>query len=350
MDGYKKDMPNGLAVSVDWLGYTIKDMTVDAVVAFMGFKIQEFSNTGHGANGYRQCLKCHGEEITVLFDGTEEMGVHVNVTGSAVSSAMEHFSSTMRINTPFGVGYNIDIDSTFLREYLKAIRCHGQLTRLDIAVDDFGSNYYAVKDVVEVMEDRRAITLFRKWRNVSARTTSGEYEGHTLYLGNRQSEIFMRVYDKKAEQNVKLKSLNKPLIVQEWVRWELELKKDRANQFASLLIAGQEIGEVCIGVLTRYFRIIELDDCNRSRCSTDALWESFCDGILKRKLTVNKEERTLEKARDWLYRQVAPTLASVVLADGGTIDFVQRLLEVGEERIDYHMQQLIQYELSHATS
>ena len=56
MEGYRLDMPNGLTVSVDWLGYTVKDMTVDAVVDFMGFTIQEFSNTGHGANGYRQCL------------------------------------------------------------------------------------------------------------------------------------------------------------------------------------------------------------------------------------------------------------------------------------------------------
>ena len=350
MKFHTKDMPNGLTVSVDWLGYTLMDMTAESVIEFMGFTMKEFLNTGRGANGYRQCLKCHGEEITVLFDGTEEMGVHVNVTGSSISAAMEHFSNTLKIDTPFGVGYNIDFDSNFLREYLQAILNHGQITRLDIAVDDFGARYYSVQDVVEVMEDRRVITLFRKWRNVSARTTAGEYEGHTLYLGNRQSEIFMRVYDKKAEQNVKLKSLKKDLIQQEWVRWELELKKSRANQFARLLISGQELGEVCIGVLTRYFRIIELDDCNRSRCSTDSTWDSFCDGIAKRKLTVMKEERTLDKARDWLYRQVAPTLASVVLADGGTIDFVQRLLEVGEERIDYHMQQLIQYELTHTTS
>ena len=349
MEGYRLDMPNGLTVSVDWLGYTVKDMTVDAVVDFMGFTIQEFSNTGHGANGYRQCLKCQGEEITILFDGTEDMGVHVNVTGSSISCAMEHFARTMQIETPFGIGYNIDISSTFLREYLGAILMHGQLTRLDVAVDDFGARYYTVQDVVEVMEDRRAVTLFRKWRNVSARTTSGEYEGHTLYLGNRVSEIFLRVYDKRAEQNTKLKSQGKPLIDREWVRWELELKKDRANQFARLIISGHEIGSVCIGVLSRYIRIINLDDCNRSRCTTDTHWQDFIDGIDSCKLTVKKEERTLEKARDLLMRQVSPTLATVVMADGGTLDFIEKLLQSGEVRMDHHMRQLVQQAFAQAS-
>lgn len=345
MHGFKREMPNGLAVSLDWLGYTIKDMSLSSVIEFMGFTINEFSNTGHGANGYRQSLKLQGQEITVLFDGREDMGIHVNITGSAISCAIERFAKTMSINTPFGIGYNIDISSNYLAEYLKAIQEHGQLTRMDISVDDFGARYFSVKDVVEILEEQRCLTLFRKWRNVSARTTAGEYEGHTVYLGNRQSDIFMRIYDKKAEQNVKRRSLKQELITKDWVRWELELKKGRANNFAQLLVSGCELGAVCMGVLSRYFRVIEFTDSNKSRCATDSVWQRFIDGIAQRKLTVEKPEQTLEKSRNWLLRQVAPTFASVVIAEGGTTDFVHRLLETGEERINTHMQQLIKQEL-----
>lgn len=52
-----------------------------------------------------------------------------------------------------------------------------------------------------------------------------------------------------------------------WVRWEIELKNERANIAADFLIRKKQLGEIIMEILNNYVRVIVHDDSNRSRCS-----------------------------------------------------------------------------------
>lgn len=65
-------------------------------------------------------------------------------------------------------------------------------------------------------------TPARKVTIIQQRETGGQVTGETVYVGTRQSERLLRVYDKGAERELKI----------DWIRAEIELKGDRAKQFA----------------------------------------------------------------------------------------------------------------------
>ncbi|MBT9812909.1 replication initiation factor domain-containing protein, partial [Enterocloster citroniae] len=149
----------------------------------------------------------------------------------------------------------------------------------------------------------------------------------------RTSDIFLRVYDKQLERNRKL-SVSGTHIDNPWVRWELELKNDRAVSVSKMLTSGIPLGVVAVGVLGHYMRMIELDDINRSRCTTYPVWVDFMDGISSLKITVPKYEKTMDEKKTWIKRQVMPTLAAVILSDGGSLEFVEDNLENGLNRMN----------------
>ncbi len=109
----------------------------------------------------------------------------------------------------------------------------------------------------------------------------------------------MRVYDKQLERNRKL-SATGTHIDNPWVRWELELKNDRAVSVSKMLTSGIPLGAVAVGVLGHYMRMIELDDINRSRCSTYPVWADFMDGVSSLKITVPKYEKTMDEKKTWI--------------------------------------------------
>ena len=165
--------------------------------------------------------------------------------------------------------------------------------------------------------------------------------GYTIYLGSRTSSIMLRVYDKQLEQNKKLEKLSEPLIDYPWVRWELELKAERAQQAVNALIDGMSINEVAIGVLSNYFRIIVPDASRTERCTIDPVWEAFTSDILKLALYQAPEPKTIDDTKNWLERQVAASLASVVIADGGDSAFIHYLLKTGSMRLSNHHRDMI---------
>lgn len=90
--------------------------------------------------------------------------------------------------------------------------------------------------------------------------------------------------------------------------------------------------------------MIQLDKSNRTRCSLDERWASFIDGISPLRLSVPEREKTLDDKRVWIERQVAPTLAALILKDGGSMDFLEHCLHIGIPRIKKSLYQLIERE------
>lgn len=342
--GDSTNISEGVRVSVDWISFTVFDIhSVEELVSTLGYSMTNFTLMPKGGNGYKSMIKAQGYPLCILYDGNEDMGMHVSISGSAISDALKHFADSLKVSTPFegdAIAVN-DLTNTIMLEFLGAIRHMGQLSRIDLAVDDIGGAYYSTADLVSILEGKECVSKFRNWKNLCEKTLAGECTGHTVYLGSRSSNIMLRVYDKKLEQNKKLKSQDKPLIDHDWVRWELECKDERANRVADLLIDGKNLGHIVTSILNNYFRVINLDNNNRSRCSTTDTWMQFLQTVDRLGLYIISEARTLKDKRQWIIRQVLPTLTGVIIADGGCFDIITDNIDISIDRMSQDMVNIV---------
>lgn len=342
IQGNKFIQSNGLYVSLDWASFTLMQYSdVYDVVDFLGFDARDFKEIGIGGNGYRNRLEHFTvDSIKIYFDGANDnMGIHVDVSGNAISTLLEAYCTT---RVPFGKGRQVDkfesdlspqLYSETLTQLFNDILEIGHFTRIDLAIDDFGSNYYSTIDLIKKRNSKSIVSKWREIRNLEKDTLALERTGHTVYFGSKESEIMLRVYDKQLEQNLGLSPEDEKYIKTLWTRWELQLRGERANQAAKLLASGINIGSVTIGILSHYFRIIQHDDCNRSRCSNELKWDLFVNEIEKLSLTVRKCERTLEIKEQTLEHQYGGRIAMLVMAHGGDISFLQDMAHRNVGRI-----------------
>ncbi|MCC8024724.1 MAG: replication initiation factor domain-containing protein [Clostridium sp.] len=343
--GIEDIQANGLKVCIDWLSWTLSEpCNLETAVQLMGYAMADFQLLPQGRNGYRSQLRHSVYPISIQYDGQEGMGIHVDVSGSAIQDLVEHYKKSHSVSTPFGeMAYDASsFDSTLFSDMLKHILSLGHITRLDLAVDDIGANYYTLNSLDEKLSNKLYVSKFRKWNKLVEYENGRDILGYTIYMGSRTSSIMLRVYDKQLEQNKKLEKTSKTLINYPWVRWELELKDERSQQAVEALIQGKSINEVTIGILSNYLRIICPDASRNDRCSVDPVWDSFIGNILKLALYQVPQPKTINDTKNWLERQVASSLAAVVIADGGDSAFIHYLLKSGSMRLSNHHRDMIE--------
>lgn len=344
MYGNSDCLHNSLTVSIDWIAFTSTVIpTPEEMAAFLGYSIGDFVLLPKGAQGYRKMHRLNGFPVTILSDGTPEMGLHVMITGSAIADVLGHFKRTLEDYVPFTKDRVLglaDFDNTVMIEFLQQVKRIGWLTRFDLAVDDHGAQYFSVEDIRAFLDRQEVVSKFRKFRDVYESALTNESTGHTVYLGSRQSEVMMRIYDKQLEQNQKA-AAEEDKIQEKWVRWEMELKNFRANLAADFLIERKELGMVIMEIFNNYVRLIVLDDSNRSRCSSHPLWEKFVGAVGKLRLFVEGARKSIRDKKHWLIRQCLPTIAGVIIADGGSFDIITQHFDDAVVRMSGHLRQLV---------
>lgn len=343
MNGENELLTNGLMISVDWLSWTFKDdMTVEDVVRFMGFDSASFHLLPKGANGYRSQLRHTALPVSILYDGGDDMGIHVDVSGSAIGELVKHYQRANMVVTPFGTSAYVtsSFDYTVFTDMLDKILRAGQVTRLDLAIDDMGANYFSLDDLHGIFSQKHYVSKFRSWREIIEYDNQSYKTGHTIYLGSRTSAIMLRIYDKQLEQINKNPEL--AFALPHWVRWEIELKAERALLASQTMISGIPLGGVAVGVLSHYLRIICPDNARIDRSTVSPKWMDFINGISGISLYNPAKPKTVEDKRHWLMKQVSNTLAIVVSADGGDIDIVHRMLDSGRSRLTEYQEELIE--------
>ena len=342
MYGSSERLDNSLKVSIDWIAFTSTIITeVSEMISFLGYKNDDFLPLPKGANGYKKMHRLESAPVTILSDGNEDMGIHVVISGTAVPDLLEHFKASIIGGTPFG-GDAVclsDFDNSIMVEFLQQVRRLGWLTRFDLAVDDLGAQYFTLDDVKGFLNRQEVVSKFRVYKDVLESTFANEKTGHTIYFGSRQSEVMLRVYDKQLEQNQK--AADGEELLDPWVRWEIELKNDRANIAADFLVQRKQLGEVIMEILNNYVRVIVPDDSNRSRCSSHPLWEKFVNMVGKLRLYVETAQKTIEDKKRWLIRQCLPTIAGVIIADGGSFDIITRHFDDAVSRMSADMRHLV---------
>ncbi len=338
-------LQNGLRVSIDWLAFTTLEYKDPYVVVHnkLGFDIDRFTVLKHGGLGYKSAIKLRDFPLTVYFDGNENMGVHVVISGSAITEALSVFKNSLLTPCPFGEYYDKDFSISFLSTWLSMIQAFAKFSRIDLAIDDIGARFFTLDSLESIL---RSGCFTSKWR--SKQFIDGSFNdadstriGHTIYFGKRVSSCFLRIYDKMLEQKyVHSIDTDTP-----WVRWELELKEDRASQAVCQLINKDNLGSVCIGVLANYLRLIEDDNANKSRCSINPVWQKFIDGVSSLSLYVASPPKPIDASKKWLIKAVSRSLAKVVVAEQGDTAIVEQMLDYGSSRLkpcDYDL--IMQYQ------
>lgn len=338
-----------MTISVDWMSFTVLDPAFDVnkVIAFLGFDVSYFHDTGHGAMGYTSLLKLSDYNVSVLSGGREDMGIHVTISGSAVAHVLQMFwNSQFVYDNPFNdekVADWADVCMDALRMFCLRVSEIGKFTRIDLALDDH-KVHFTPSDIRSYIESGQMVSKFRSGRREEGFSLSSDVSmGDTLYLGSRQSEVMLRIYDKALEQAVKHPDQEPS---GPWIRWEFQFSKDRAATLASEIVKSDCIGMLFFKILNNYVRLIELTDQNRSRCPMLSAWAAFVACMDKISLFCPPVEKTLDDKRNWIISQVLPTLTGIIIADGGAFDIITRYWDHSVDRMSESMLDLVWKEFS----
>ena len=213
-----------VSITIDWLSFTLKDP--DKAAAFYeryrGVEEPGLSD-GDGIdkpkcpalfagevpctprNGYTHGYESPMGVTRFVNPSRPEMGTHYELSGSVLRTLFEQEIF------PFELLHNV-------------IEFGAKVTRLDLAKDavnqkvNLGSIWWAIKN-------GRTTGRARDWERIQ-----GEDGGCTINIGSRQSDKFVRVYDKGVESKTGA----------DWKRMEIELKHDTAKTIARVLAANPQ--------------------------------------------------------------------------------------------------------------
>lgn len=230
-------------ILVDWLTFSSKVDSIETAQQLLGLTEVSWQQMERGRNGYRQRIMF--DNISILYDGADGMGICVDMTGSGCR-AFESFSSRS-----WDALFQDIMDDDY------------NISRLDMAYDDH-TGVLDIDVLQDDTDDHHYVSAFRKWKV--------EYgsEGVTIYHGSQKSDMLIRIYDKAAEQG---------LDGAHWVRVELQMRNVIASGFVAGAIS-RPIGEQFRGVLHNYLRyVVPTADTNMSRWPMTAYWEELLESV-----------------------------------------------------------------------
>jgi hypothetical protein len=179
--------------------YTIGDVGEIMSPAYPGFKVDEpIKPYPHYQEAYR--LKCGA---VVNMSDSEMQGARIDLSGEVLSNLRK-------------TGWH---DDMLIRELAQSKRKR-RTTRADYCFDVHGAG--SVRHTVNHWMAGKAKTTFKNapkgWLDYGTR------RGQTIYFGSKESDKFIRVYDKGTEMG---------LLNEAWLRVELQTRKEQAQALVS---------------------------------------------------------------------------------------------------------------------
>lgn len=304
----------GFCLGIDYLRFTVKGVPLDEVFQQLG---GEFVKSEKGFQGYPVSYIGSGDTGGTAMVGTgaprNPKEIHANVPGGFLS------------------GWSYER----LQGLARWVRAKGgHFTRLDNALDD-RKGVVTVAQVQRALEKGRAVTHFREMMRLLKRglERKKDRQGDTVNIGSRQSQTFVRVYDKALEQQSKGKEVEGP-----WVRWEMELKEERADKCGQALASldAEEYRRFVVGVLRSAvdFRATdwEADPMVRYRARPLRWWVQLTEGFAKARLVIEKAVRKIEEVKAWVCEALAPMLAVIVCAPTAGQTWLEHVIATGADR------------------
>lgn len=214
------------------------------------------------------------------------------------------------------------------------------VTRWDIACDD-RSGLLNVETMINSLFNKGLRSHCEK-RKIHIDLNGEDIAGSTIYIGSKKSDFFIRIYDKAKETYDPVRQpelYNSP-----WVRVELVLKKQYAQNALDQMENRDDLGLFVAEMINGHMAFIERDDSNISRCSLISWWSEFLECLESVKIWSKGEiKHSFDKSLEWVRKQYGPVLA--MLYKGlGSLRFYSEIIYDGKDRMtDRHNSLLSDY-------
>ena len=282
-------------IIIDYLTFTSKIDSIDTIKELLGFTDIPFQVLeGKGRYFYKDRLCFDG--INIYYHGLKEnMGICVELSGKGCRNFEQ-------------------LGSADYMELFNIIACNSDdynVTRLDIAYDDFDG----VLDFETLVEDiacENYVTRFREFKVERVYSKIEEKRSICIYCGSKQSETLFRIYDKRSEQ--------KRFDLEHWLRFEIQLRAERASCFLNLLVSGNDLNVLFVKVINNYIRfIVKSDtDSNVSRAKMADYWINFIEIFDKVSLFVPDVDYTETRLERFVMKQASGAVVAFIALNGFT--------------------------------
>jgi len=259
-----------LSITLDGISFTMKETTDEAETWLSLYASDKESVQAKPVQNYTAAYRTRDDVLCCWHSTRTEMGYHYVFGGTALRNIWECYGVQQK---------------DFIAQ---VVHIGGRISLLDLAKDSQG---------VEIDLNK----IYKKANDGdyigTARTTEQRLSkngGNTVYIGSRQSEKFIRIYNKSAETG----QLSQEL----WIRFEIETKGMVARALAKTLASTENWSGA--------FDYIARSMFNPKKCKDyDALFEQ---GVLP--IGLPKLERTSDREK-WISEQVTPAIVKHYLSN-----------------------------------
>ena len=315
-------------LQIDWVRFSFQVVTFPAVVALLDVSLVA-SDWVEGQRYRRGFFTVPCEGVLVAADS---IPLGLSVDG-------ERFTVDFSGNG-LGVFFNKSSWASISNLFEWALAQPGAaVNRLDIAFDCFNGLLSIPNMDAMLRAGDRVNTRWRKASLVGSYEIGGQSTGETLYIGNRESGSFARVYDKRAQELSR--AADDSSLPLSWIRLELELKDKRAFAVASKALGLGFHPCVFTGFLRACVDFLENVDSNKQRAQPVKWWKTFLNGVEKMPVKVPRPVASIERTQEWVNHSVAPSLALLMEHKGGDMKWLHAVLADGQNKITVEKRELL---------
>ena len=276
---------------IDYLTFSSKCDSVKSIIDFLGFSEIPFSEL-NGRYFYKKRLSYEG--INIYYEGMDEnMGICVELSGKGCRNFEK-----------LGTG-----DYNELFSYI-ANNQELNITRIDIAYDDY-DGLLDFDTIENDIKNYNYVSRFKVFKIEKEYSKIIEKRSFCIYCGSKnQSDTLFRIYDKRAEQM--------RFELDHWVRFEMQLRNERADCFLNVLVAGSDLGQLFAGVINNYLRFVvrSKTDSNTSRYETTQYWFNFLGTFEKVSLYIPQHYYNETKLEKFVKTQVSGAVVAFIALFG----------------------------------
>lgn len=143
------------------------------------------------------------------------------------------------------------------------------IKRIDIAHDDH-TGILSMPTIIDDTLNELYVSKARSHEVIIKMDDATHERACSIYHGSESSNTLIRIYDKAKQLELKK---------EHWIRTELQLRNENAENAIKAILFGNNIGDLFTGILLRYIRYVEANDSdmNRWRWPVKDYWAILCN-------------------------------------------------------------------------
>ncbi|WP_239733423.1 replication initiation factor domain-containing protein [Mammaliicoccus sp. J-M41] len=300
--GVASPIESAMEAVVDWVQVTFHIPSIWEVIEdIIGLPKELFKYRESGLYFYNRGYEF--SNIRLFYsDNDESMGIHLQLSGQGCREFEYHL---------------VQQGKTWKDFFKSCMKCKANFTRIDVAIDDF-KTYLKVPLLIKKAEKAECISKFRAGSSINGfNLADGKTKGATFYIGSKKSNLYCRFYEKNYEQAFK-----RNCDVEEigpWNRYEIQMRKAYAVNCAEVLSETDNITFLVKSILNNNLRFVSQptngDDKRKRRWPLYRPWALFMKEADKINLSMKPSLKSIEDNLEWLTKQVATTLDTVLTAE-----------------------------------